>query len=100
MSLARPPHDAILLDQPRRLFDRGFDRPVDLHRVHPALELLQFADVKFKVVFPAEIVPVNAPNDRVVSGKTVTFPAFPRRVPQRAFEYMVAVRGCTTAAHG
>lgn len=50
-------------------------------------------NVKLVVEFPAEIDPVSASNGGVVSGKKVTFPAFPRLAPKQAFEYSVIARG-------
>ena len=49
--------------------------------------------VKVVVEFPAELDPVSASNGGVVSGKTVTFPAYPRLAPKQAFEYSIVAKG-------
>lgn len=53
------------------------------------------ADTNVKVVveFPKELTPVSADNGGTISGKTVTFPAFPRLAPKQAFEYHVKAKG-------
>ena len=50
-------------------------------------------NVKMVVEFPAEIDPVSASNGGVVSGKKVTFPAYPRLAPKAAFEYTITAKG-------
>lgn len=50
-------------------------------------------NVKVVVQFPEEITPVSASNGGVVSGKTVTFPAFQRLAPRQAFEYTIIAKG-------
>lgn len=50
-------------------------------------------NVKMTVEFPAEIDPVSASNGGVVSGKKVTFPAYPRLAPKEAFEYSIVAKG-------
>lgn len=50
-------------------------------------------NVKISVEFPEEVSPVSASNGGVVSGRTVTFPAFPRLAPKQAFEYSIVARG-------
>jgi uncharacterized repeat protein (TIGR01451 family) len=50
-------------------------------------------NVKVVVEFPAEIDPVSASNGGAVSGKKVTFPAFPRLTPKQAFEYSIVAKG-------
>ncbi len=50
-------------------------------------------NVKMVVQFPEEIDPVSATNGGVVSGKTVTFPPFPRLAPKQAFEYKIVAKG-------
>jgi uncharacterized repeat protein (TIGR01451 family) len=50
-------------------------------------------NVKMVVEFPAEIDPVSASNGGTVSGKRVTFPAFPRLAPKQAFEYTIVAKG-------
>jgi uncharacterized repeat protein (TIGR01451 family) len=50
-------------------------------------------NVKVVVEFPAEIDPVSASNGGTISGKKVTFPAFPRLAPKQAFEYSITAKG-------
>ncbi|MSU59501.1 MAG: DUF11 domain-containing protein [Pedosphaera sp.] len=50
-------------------------------------------NIKMVVEFPAEIDPVSASNGGVVSGKKVTFPAYPRLAPKAAFEYTITAKG-------
>lgn len=50
-------------------------------------------NVKVTVEFPEEITPVSASNGGVVSGKTVTFPAYPRLASKQAFEYSIVAKG-------
>lgn len=50
-------------------------------------------NIKMVVEFPAEIDPVSASNGGVVSGKKVTFPAYPRLAPKAAFEYRITAKG-------
>jgi uncharacterized repeat protein (TIGR01451 family) len=50
-------------------------------------------NIKMVVEFPAEVDPVSASNGGVVSGKKVTFPAYPRLAPKAAFEYSITAKG-------
>ncbi len=50
-------------------------------------------NIKMVVEFPVEIDPVSASNGGMVSGKKVTFPAFPRLAPKQAFEYTITAKG-------
>jgi len=50
-------------------------------------------NIKMVVEFPEEITPVSASNGGTVSGKTVTFPAYPRLAPKQAFEYTITAKG-------
>ncbi len=50
-------------------------------------------NVKMVVEFPAEVTPVSASNGGTVSGKTVTFPAYPRLAPKAAFTYTIQAKG-------
>ncbi len=50
-------------------------------------------NIKMVVEFPAEIDPVSASNGGVVSGRKVTFPAYPRLAPKAAFEYTITAKG-------
>lgn len=53
-------------------------------------------NIKMVVEFPSEIDPVSASNGGVVSGKKVTFPAYPRLAPKQAFEYTIVAKGVNT----
>ena len=50
-------------------------------------------NVKMVVEFPVELDPVSASNGGEVSGKKVTFPAYPRLSPKQAFEYTITAKG-------
>lgn len=50
-------------------------------------------NIKMVVEFPAEIDPVSASNGGVVSGKKVTFPAYPRLAAKQAFTYTIQAKG-------
>lgn len=50
-------------------------------------------NIKVVVEFSPEIDPVSATNGGVVSGKTVTFPAFDRLASKQAFEYKIVGKG-------
>lgn len=50
-------------------------------------------NVKVVVQFPEEIDPVSASDGGVVSGKTVTFPAYAVLGPKRAFQFTITARG-------
>ena len=50
-------------------------------------------NIKMIVEFPAEIDPVSASNGGVISGKKVTFPAYPRLAPKQAFQYSIVAKG-------
>jgi uncharacterized repeat protein (TIGR01451 family) len=50
-------------------------------------------NVKMTVEFPAEITPVSASNGGTISGKKVTFPAYPRLAPKANFTYTIVAKG-------
>lgn len=50
-------------------------------------------NVRVVVEFPAEVDPVSASTAGEVTGKTVTFPPFPRLGPKEAFEYSIIAKG-------
>jgi uncharacterized repeat protein (TIGR01451 family) len=50
-------------------------------------------NIKMVVEFPVEIDPVSASNGGVISGKKVTFPAYPRLAPKQAFQYSIVAKG-------
>jgi uncharacterized repeat protein (TIGR01451 family) len=53
------------------------------------------SNIKMVVEFPAQLDPVSASNGGTVSGKRVTFPAYPRLAPKQAFEYTITARGAS-----
>ena len=50
-------------------------------------------NVRVVVEFPAEIDPVSASNAGEATGRTITFPPFPRLGPKQAFEYTITAKG-------
>lgn len=58
-------------------------------------------DTNYRVVavFEDEIDPASASNGGMISGKTVTWPVFPRLAPKQAFEYQVVGKAIQTGDH-
>lgn len=50
-------------------------------------------NVKMVVEFPEELEPLRASHSGEITGKTVTFPAFPRLAPKQAFSYTIVAKG-------
>ena len=50
-------------------------------------------NVRVVVEFPAEVDPVRASNEGEITGRTVTFPPFPRLGPKTALKYTITEKG-------
>jgi len=57
------------------------------------------AAVKLMATFDEEITPTGASNGGVVSGKTVTFPAYPTLAPKQSFTYTITAKGVKAGDH-
>jgi uncharacterized repeat protein (TIGR01451 family) len=60
---------------------------------------LDDADIKLVATFEDEIDPVSASNGATISGKTVTFPAWPKLDAKQQFTYTIKAKGVSAGDH-
>ncbi len=56
-------------------------------------------NVKLVGEFDAEVTPTGASNGGSITGKTVTFPVYPRLAPKQSFTYTITAKGAKAGDH-